>query len=118
MDNFSFWIMLLKILVFLPFIILLIYLSMKYGTRKLQNMQNGKFIKVLERVAISKDNSLVVVKIGDKGYVLTSSASNMDKLLEIEPEDLIKIESTKSINEFKNMKEFYEKVFKKKEDKL
>lgn len=118
MDNFSFWIMLLKILVFLPFIILLIYLSMKYGTRKLQNMQNGKFIKVLERVPISKDNSLVVVKIGDKGYVLTSSASNIDKLMELKDDELKKLENTNSIPEYKNIMEFYEKVFKKKEDNI
>lgn len=116
MDNFSFWVMLLKIVVFLPFIILLIYLSMKYGTKKLQDMQSGKFIKVLERVPISKDNSLVVVKIGDKGYVLTSSSAKIDKLMELSEEELIQLQSSSSIPQYKSMKEFYDKVFKKKED--
>jgi flagellar protein FliO/FliZ len=91
---------------------------MKYGTRKLQNMQNGKFIKVLERVPISKDNSLIVVKIGDKGYVLTSSASSIDKLMELKDDELKKLENTNSIPEYKNMMEFYKKVFKKKEDNI
>lgn len=113
--DFNFWIMLLKIVVFLPFILLLFYLSVKYGGNKLQGMQNGRFIKVIERVALSKENSLIVVKIGDKGYVLTSAAGKVDTLLELSDEELVKLEATKEIPEYASLKDFYQKVFRKKE---
>jgi flagellar protein FliO/FliZ len=113
--DFNFWIMLLKIVIFLPFILLLFYLSIKYGGNKLQGIQNGRFIKVLERVAISKENSLIVAKIGEKGYVLTSAAGKVDTLLELSDEDLIKLESSKEIPEYANLKAFYKKVTTKRE---
>lgn len=116
MNNISFWIMLLKIIVFLPFILCLVYLSIKYGGNKLQHMQNGKYIKVLERVSLSKENSLLVIKIGSKGYVITSSTGKIDTLLEIDDEELKKLESSKQIPQYSNLKEFYQKVLKKRED--
>ncbi|ERI91257.1 flagellar biosynthetic protein FliO [Clostridiales bacterium oral taxon 876 str. F0540] len=108
--------MILKIVVFLPFILFLFYLSVKFGGSKLQKIQNGKFIKVLDRVSLSKENSLVVVKIGQKGYVLSSSTGKIETLLELKEEELLKIEETKEIPEYASLKEFYQKVIKKKED--
>lgn len=116
MNNFDFWLMLIKIIVFLPFILFLVYLSLKFGGNKLQNIQNGRYIKVLERVPLSKENSLLVVKIGDKGYVLTSAAGKIDTLLQLDEAELKKIEESKQILEYANLKEFYQKVLKKKED--
>jgi flagellar protein FliO/FliZ len=114
--DFNFWIMLLKIVVFLPFILVLFYLSVKYGGSKLQRLQNGKFIKVLERVALSKEASLVVVRIGDKGYVLTSASGKVDTLLELSDEELKKLDASKDIPEYSSLKDFYQKVLKRKEE--
>ncbi len=104
----EFWSMLLKILVFLPFIILLIYLSIKFGGSKLQHIQNGKYIKILERVPIAKDSNLVVVKIGDSGYVLSATANKVEILKTIPKEDLDKLHQNNSIPEFSSFKEFCE----------
>lgn len=112
----SFLYMILKIIIFLPFILFLFYLSVKVGGKKIQNIQNGKFIKVLERVPLSKENSLVVVKIGQKGYVLSSSAGKIETLLELNEDEILSIEETKEIPEYASLKEFYQKVIKKKED--
>jgi flagellar protein FliO/FliZ len=112
--GFDFWIMLLKIVVFLPFILLLFYLSVKYGGNKLSKIQNGKFIKVLERSALSKENSLLVVKIGEKGYVLTSASGKVDTLMELSDEELKKLETPKETPEFATLKDFYQKTFKRK----
>lgn len=90
--------MIFKIIICLPFILLLIYLSAKIGGGKLQNMQNGKYIKILERVSISKDNSLMISKIGEKGYVMSSSQGKVEILLEINEEELTRIESSKNTN--------------------
>lgn len=104
----EFWSMLLKIIVFLPFVIMLIYLSLKFGGSKLQQIQNGKYIKVLERVPLSKDSSLVAVKIGESGYVISTTANKVEILKTISQEELIKLEQNNSIPEFSSFKEFYE----------
>jgi flagellar protein FliO/FliZ len=116
MEGLDFWIMLLKIVVFLPFILFLVYLSLKYGGNKLQHMQNGRYIKVLERVPLSKENSLLVIKLGEKGYVVSSAAGKVEKLLEIDEDELNKIETSKNIVEYTDLKQYYRKLFKKKED--
>ncbi len=45
----------------LALVLLLLYLSLKLGGEKLQKFQNGKYIKVLERVPLSKENFVCVV---------------------------------------------------------
>lgn len=117
MDS-SFWLMLLKIIIFLPLVLILFYISVKFGGSKLQSIQNGRMIKVLERVALSKDNSLVIVKIGEKGYVLASSNGKIEKLMELDDKELLEMESTKELPQYSSIKEVYEKVFKKKDDRI
>ena len=112
----SFWVSFGKIIIFIPFIVLLIYLSLKYGGGKLQSMQSGKYIKIYERVTLSKENSILIVKIGDKGYVLASSQGKIEILNEVSEEDLIKIQISKQVPEFASLKEFYKKMKTKKEE--
>jgi flagellar protein FliO/FliZ len=116
--DFNFWIMLLKIIIFLPFILILFYLSVKYGGSKLQQIQSGRYIKVLERVTISKENSIMVVKIGDKAFVLSSAAGKVEILIELDDDETKKIEVLRQnqIPQYASLKEFYQKVLKKKED--
>lgn len=101
--------MLFKIIIFLPFILLLIYISVKYGGNKLQNIQNGRYIKILERAAISKENSLLVVKIGEKGYVMSSAEGKIEIVSELDENEILKVEGSKAIPEYENLKDFYEK---------
>lgn len=105
----QFWWMLLKILIFLPFILFLIYASMRIGGNKLQNIQNVRYIKVLERAAISKENSLVVVKIGDKGYVMASTNGKLEIISELDREEIVKIEALRAVPQYGSLKDFYEK---------
>lgn len=111
----EFFIMIIKVLVFLPTILGLIYLSLKYGGTKLQSIQNGRFIKILERVHLSKENSLVVTRIGDKGYVVSSSQGKVEILLELKEEELEKLEASKIVlgsqfAQYGSIKDLYEKL--------
>lgn len=103
----EFWSMFLKIIIFLPFVIFLIYLSIKLGGGKLQKIQNGKYIKVLERVSLSKESNLIVVKIGHSGYVISTTANKVEILKTISDEELLKLEQVNNIPEFNSFKEFY-----------
>lgn len=101
---------LLRTMIGLIFVLILIYVSMKYGGSKLQDIQKGKYIKVLERASISKENSLLVVKIGQKGYVMASSSGKIEIISELSEEELIEVEASKSLPQYKDLKDFYEKT--------
>lgn len=101
--------MILKIVIFLPFILLLIYASVKFGGSKLQDIQNGRYIKILERTPISKENSVLVIKIGEKGYVMASTNGKLEILSELEKEEVLKVEALRVIPQYDSLKEFYEK---------
>lgn len=113
----QFGLMILKILICLPFILLLIYVSVKFGGNKLQNIEKGKYIKILERTPISKENILLVVKIGEKGYVLASTTGKVHIISELEKGEISKIEASKIIPQYANLKDFYNKLKFKKEDR-
>lgn len=110
--------MLLNIILVLPFILLLIYITLKYGGNKLQSIQNGRFIKVIERVPLTKDSSIMVVKIGDKAYVMSVSASKTEIITELEKEKVEEIENMKRLPQYANIYnfKFLNKVKFKKED--
>ena len=99
--------MIVKVLGFLPFILGLIYLSLRYGGSKLQNVQNGKFVKIIERVPVTKDNTLIVTQIGSKGYVIASSAGKMEILMELEETELMKLQEIQRIPQFSSLSDFY-----------
>jgi flagellar protein FliO/FliZ len=101
------WVMLFKILVTLPFILGLIYISLKYGGTKLQQMQNGRFIKVLEKVQLSKENSIMVIKMGEKVYAISSTSSKIEILKELQQDEIIKLEETKTVPQYNSLRDLY-----------
>lgn len=110
--------MVLKLVIFLPFVIFLVYLSLKYGGSKLQNLQNGRLIHIVERVQISKDNSLFVAKVGDKAYLMSSATGSIEILKELSEEEVKNAESKEIIPKVDNFKElcslFKNKIYNKK----
>lgn len=106
--NIEFIVMIFKAIFALALVLLLLYLSLKLGGGKLQNFQNGRYIKVLERVPLSKENFVCVVKIGEKAYIMTSTPHSVEKIIELSKEETEKIESLKaqSIPQYNTLKEF------------
>ncbi|MDP4177054.1 MAG: flagellar biosynthetic protein FliO [Bacillota bacterium] len=107
----------LKLLICIPFVILLIYLSLKVGGNKLQNIQNGKYIKILERIQVSKENYLLVVRLGEKAYVMSSTNNKIETISELTEEEFQKITSSIKMPEFKNFNVFFNNIRNKKEEK-
>ncbi|MCR3757834.1 flagellar biosynthetic protein FliO [Clostridium felsineum] len=102
--------MLIKIIIFLPIVILLIYLSLKYGGSKLQNIQNGRFLKIIEKTPISKENSIIVAQMGEKAYVLSSTQGKIEILKELTENELLMLKENKNIPEYKNLNELIVKI--------
>lgn len=108
--------MLLNIIIVLPFIVFLIYLSLKYGGIRLQNMQNGRFIKVLERISVTKDSALLLLRIGDKVYVASCGSGKTEIIMELTKEEIEKLEDAKNVPEYERLKQVLTKLKIKRKD--
>lgn len=100
-------------LVFTLIIILgLIYLSLRLSSEKINKYNENKYIKILEKTQISKDSSLIVVKVGKKGYVLSTTNTNIEKLDELSNEEILSLEEYKK-KEKENLEFKYKEVLEK-----
>ncbi len=93
--------MIIKLIFALVVVLGLMYLVFKISGNRLNKINEGKYIKVLEKVQISKDTSIVVLKIGKKGYIMSSSNNNTEKIDEISEEEILLLEEEKKIEKEK-----------------
>lgn len=96
----------LKLIFALAVVLGLMYLTFKLSGDKLSKINNNKYIKVLERSQISRETSIAVVKVGDKGYILSISNNKIEKLDELSNEEILVIEEDK-IREREKINEQY-----------
>ncbi|WP_294400667.1 flagellar biosynthetic protein FliO [uncultured Clostridium sp.] len=87
--------MFMKLIIALGITLGIMFFSYKVLGTKVESINNNKYIKVIERTQISKDNAILVVKAGKKGYVLMSSGNNVEKLSELSEEEIDEIEENK-----------------------
>lgn len=106
-------IMFIKIVIFLPITLGLIYVIVKYGNGKLQNFSNGKVISITERVSFSKNSSFIVVKVLDDYYLVSVNNDKSEILTKL---DNNKVEELKKENNNINIKNFTDKLISKKDD--
>lgn len=93
--DFEFLGMLMQLLVALVITLLIMFLSYKVLGTKVNNLNKNKYIKIIEKSQLSKDNSIFIVKIGKKGYVMTSTSQSMEKIDELNEDDIKEIEDSK-----------------------
>ncbi|AWK50952.1 flagellar formation protein [Clostridium beijerinckii] len=93
--NFELLAMLVKLILALGVTLGLMFLSFKLMGTKLSAINNNKYVKVIDRVQVTKENFILIVKIGKKGYVMTSTAGHMEKLSELSEEEINIIEEDK-----------------------
>lgn len=87
--------MFMQLLVALGITLGIMFLSYKILGTKVESINNNKYVKVIERTQVTKDNAILVVKIGKKGYVMSSTGSSMEKLAELSEEEIQEIEDKK-----------------------
>ena len=93
--DFGFFTMFMKLLIALGITLGIMFLSYRVLGTKVENINNNKYIRVIERTQISKDSAILVVRAGKKGYVLMSSGNNVEKLSELSQEEIHEIEENK-----------------------
>lgn len=86
----------------------LMFLTFKLMGTKLDRINKNKYIKVIDKVQITKENFILIVKIGAKGYIITSTTGHMEKILELSEEEIDKLEADKT-QTAKDVSEAYNK---------
>jgi flagellar protein FliO/FliZ len=110
MDDTTLFYSYIKLLIALPLVLGLAYLSLKYGGRYLRNAQRTRNIEVLERVVLQKNASLFVVKVGEDYHLMgvTDQEIRLLKELDYVPEVRPEADELKSFREY--MKDSVEKL--------
>lgn len=85
----------LKIVLALVVILLLMLVTAKISSNKFNNVSTKKSIKVLEKIQISKDTSIFVLKVLNKGYIVSISPNNTTLIDELTNEEVELIENNK-----------------------
>lgn len=101
--------MIFKLIVSMIVIFALMIILFKYANKGINGNLNKKYVKVIERVQISKDGYILVVKVGNKGMVLSTSTGHTEKLQELSEEELAEIEEAKQ-QALKDMNNKYEGI--------
>lgn len=101
--------MIFKLIVSMIIIFALMIILFKYANKGINGNLNKKYVKVIERVQISKDGYILVVKVGKKGMVLSTSTGHTEKLQELTEEELAEIEEAKQ-QALKDMNNKYEGI--------
>ena len=105
----DFTLMIFKLIVSMIIIFALMIILFKYANKGINGNLNKKYVKVIERDQISKDGYILVVKVGKKGMVLSTSTGHTEKLQELTEEELAEIEEAKQ-QALKDMNNKYEGI--------
>lgn len=104
MDN---YLMFFKLIIYIPFILFLIYATLKFGGKRLQSIQNGNYIKIIEKVQTSKETSIILAEIGTIGYVMSVTNHGIEVIKELKDEELQNLKSKKIIKEYNSFKDLF-----------
>ena len=113
----EFFTMFIQLIIALGITLGLMFLSFRVIGTKVNKINDNKYIKVIERVQVTKENNILVVKIGKKGYVMTSAAGHMEKLSELSEEEIMEIQENKE-KLAQDMNEYYTNVVSKSKQSL
>ena len=93
--DFEFFKMFMQLLIALGITLGIMFLSYRILGTKVDSINNNKYTKVIERTQITKDNIILVVRVGKKGYVMMTSGNSLEKLAELSEEEINEIEEKK-----------------------
>lgn len=89
---------LINVLVFTPFVVLITVISIKMSKYNVEKFTSNKYVQVLERINISKDNNIYLLKIGKTGCVVMSSHNHTEKIKDLSEAEIEQILENKNRN--------------------
>lgn len=82
----------LSTLVIVVLILLMSYFFSKYIAVGAVRLSGSKYIKIIDRIILGQDRSIVIIKVNKKYLMVGISSSGMNLLKELSPEDIAEIE--------------------------
>lgn len=86
---------LINIIVVVPVVLILIVISLKLSKSSVDKLSSGSYVKIIEKINISKDTSIYVIKMGSTGCVAVVSPGNTEIIKELDEEELEEIVDNK-----------------------
>ena len=108
----------LNLVLVIPIVLLLFFIAIKMGKTSFSKIGMHNHVSVLEKINLSKDSSVLVLKVGEEGCVGVLTSSGFETIQKLNQEELKKLEDKK--NQFlsqENGFNFKEKVKFNKKDK-
>lgn len=94
---------LVNLAIFIPFVVVVIVVSIRFSKGNLEGIGIYKYTKIIERTSLNKDTDLFVLKIGDEGCVIISSPSKLEKIKDLSIDEMNYIEEKREQVKNKNL---------------
>lgn len=82
---------LLNIIILVPVILCLIVISLRLSKKGMDSFSMKSYVQVIERFNLNKDTTLMVLKLGNTGCVVVSSAHNTQVIKELDENEIEEI---------------------------
>lgn len=88
----------LKLVLFTGALLLLLVAILKLTEGKLKGLSKGKYVKIIEKTALSKSSSIYLLKLGEEGAVILTNDKGAETIKELSKEEIEKIELEKEMS--------------------
>lgn len=84
-----------KLIVFSGALLLILVALLKNGESKIKALSKGKYVKIIEKTQVDKNKNIFIFKFGEEGAVIFSSEKGMEKIKDLNKEEINAIEENK-----------------------
>ena len=89
--NNTFLVFIINLIVLVPVVVLLIFISLRLIKKSLSKIGSGSYVKVLEKINLSKDICLYVIKSGNTGCIIVTSNNNTQVIKKLNEDEINEI---------------------------
>ena len=81
----------INLIVLVPVVVLLIFISLRLSKKSLSKIGSCSYVKVLEKINLSKDICLYVIKSGNTGCIIVTSNNNTQVIKKLNEDEINEI---------------------------
>ena len=81
----------INLIVLVLVVVLLIFISLRLSKKSLSKIGSGSYVKVLEKINLSKDICLYVIKSGNTGCIIVTSNNNTQVIKKLNEDEINEI---------------------------
>ena len=81
----------INLIVLVPVVVLLIFISLRLSKKSLSKIGSGSYVKVLEKINLSKDICLYVIKSGNTVCIIVTSNNNTQVIKKLNEDEINEI---------------------------